>query len=214
MNFDDLCDRLTSLYDVGNVRAAAVANERLQRMCAAAKSIRALRTNLGPTVAEQATYALAVDIVQVYKVRIAYASGNVAYTGTESLDAIWELQDGNASGCGNWYAVQPDADASQATGNLLLYPAPSEAGAAITGLVAIIPAAITYGDTTGLPIPLDCHEHLLAGCKAELSDEESTDSAKFEAVFEAGVKRLSARESSRGKGSDGHRLRVANYDFG
>lgn len=214
MTFEGLVDRLVSLYDVAQTRAVDVANERLQRMASAAKSIRVLRTTLGPTVANQAAYALAVDTVQVFRVRVAYASGTVDFTGTETLEAIWDVLAGNASdGCGNYYVIEPDSDSSGATQNLRLYPTPTEAGAVITGLVAIIPAALTYASATALPIPLDVHEHLLAGCKAELADEESTESAKFEAVFEAGVKRLTAREASRGKGSDGHRLRMSGYDF-
>lgn len=214
MTFEGLVDRLVSLFDVSQARAVDVANERMQRMAAGAKSIRALRTNLGPTVANQATYALATDIVQVYKVRVAYASGTVTFEGTESLDAIWDLQDGNATGTGNWFVVQSDADASEATDNLLLYPTPTEA-AVMSGLVAVIPAAMTYVSASALPIPLDCHSHLLAGCKAELLDEDSRqdESAKLEVVFEAGIKRLSARVNSRAKGSGGHRLRVGGYDF-
>lgn len=216
MNFDDLCDRLTSLYDVGAVRAAAVANERLQRMCGAAKSIKT-QTTLGTTVADQAAYAIPVNVVQIDRVRVAYTSGTVDFEGTEDLLSIWDLEAGNASdGCGgNWYVIEADTDGTGATDSLRLHPIPTEAGRTITGLVAIIPAVLTYGATSALPIPLDCHEHLLAGCKAELSDEDSRqdESAKFEAVFEAGVKRLSARENSRGKGGDRHRLRVGGYDF-
>jgi hypothetical protein len=103
----------------------------------------------------------------------------------------------------------------QTTDNLRLYPAPGEAGKAITGLVALRSATITYGSSTALPIPVNTHEHLLAGCKAELSDEESRQdvSAKFEAVFQAGIARLRDDQTSRGKGSGRHRLRVAGYDL-
>lgn len=217
MNFDTLCDRLVSLYDVGTTRAAEVANERLARMCAQAENIKALRTNLGPTVANQASYALAVDIVQVYRVRVAYTSGTVTFSGTETLDDIWDLEDGNATvpDGTNFYVIEPDSDATGTTGNLRLYPTPTVAGAAISALVAVIPAVLTYGSETALPIPLDVHEHLLAGCKAELSDEDSRqdESGKWEIVFEAGIKRLSARENSRGKGTDRHRMGVVGYDL-
>lgn len=216
MDFDDLVDRVVSLYDVSTTRASAAANERLQRMVSAAKSIRTLRS-LGTTVADTATYALDTDIVQVYRVRIAFDAGDVIYHGTESVDTFWDLAVGDATApdCGNYFVVEPDTDSTQTTDNLRLFPVPSEAGATITGLVAIIPAVITYGSTTALPIPLDCHEHLLAGVKAELSDEESRqdEAQKFEVVFEAGVRRLEARQVARGSGSDRHRMRVAGYDI-
>ena len=50
MTFDSLVDRLVSLYDVTTTRAAEVANERLGRMVAEAKSLRKIVT-LGTTVA-------------------------------------------------------------------------------------------------------------------------------------------------------------------
>lgn len=217
MTFESLVDRLVSLFDVSQTRAVDVANERLQRMCAAAENIKALRTNLGPTVANQASYALAVDIVQVYRVRVAYTSGTVTFAGSGSLDDIWDLEDGNArvEDGTNFYVIEPDADGTGTTGNLRLYPTPTVSGAAISAIVAVIPAALTYGSATALPIPLDVHEHLLAGCKAELSDEDERqdNSAKWESVFEAGVKRLEKRENSRGKGTDRHRMGVVGYDL-
>lgn len=215
MNFDQLVSRLISLYDVGTPRATDVANERLASMVGQAKSLRGL-VNLGTTVAGTATYALPATVVEVYRVEIAYASGAVTYMGTESLDALLDLQRGAAYGdCGNWYAVAPDADATMNTDNLFLSAAPTEAGAVITGRCAILPATITYGATSALPIPLDLHRHLLAGCKAELLDEDSRqdEAGKLELVYTAGIKALSAREAAKGKGSDGHRLRMAGYDF-
>ena len=39
----------------------------------------------------------------------------------------------------------------------------------MTGNCSLIPAAITHGSSTALPIPLDMHRRLLAGCKAVAS---------------------------------------------
>lgn len=214
MNFDALVDRLQSLFDVGQTRATDVANERLSSMLGSSKSLRGLVT-LGTTVSGTATYALPSTVVEVYRVSVAYTSGTVWFEGTESLDALLDLTAGNAYGCGNWYAVQPDTDSSMNTENLYLSPTPTASGATITGRCAVLPATITYGSSTALPIPIDTHRHLLAGCRAELLDEDSRqdESGKLETVFEAGVKRLAAREAAKGKGSGGHRMRMANYDF-
>jgi hypothetical protein len=203
---------LQSLYDVGQTRAVDVANERLQRMASAAESIRSIVT-VGTTTANTSSYALATNVVQVYRVRVAYTSGTVDFSGIARIEDLWDIDAGNATGCGNYYVTEPDTDSSGATTNLRLYPTPTVSGATITALASVIPTALTYTSATALPIPLDCHEHLLAGCKAELTDEENSDSSKFEAVFEAGVKRLQKREQGRGKGSDGHRLRMSGYDF-
>jgi hypothetical protein len=218
MNFDELVTRLTGLYDVTTTRAAEVANERLQRMVAEAKSLRAIKS-LGSTVAAQTSYTLDPTVVHVYKVKVAYTAGQINYEGTESIDALWDIDAGVAEASdpdsAYWFAIEADSDSLQTTDNLRLFPAPGEAGKAITGLVALRPATITYGGSTALPIPVNTHEHLLAGCKAELSDEEERQdvSAKFEAVFQAGIARLRDDQTSRGKGSGRHRLRVAGYDL-
>jgi hypothetical protein len=217
VDFDALCDRLISLYDVGQTRAVDVANERLALMLGQAKSLRKLVT-IGTTVADQHTYALDASIVEVRRVTVAFTAGTVTYTGTESIDALLDLASGDAvdpSGCGKWYAVQADTDGTMTTDNLYLYPAPDEAGASIVGVCAILPATITYGSSTALPIPVDVHKDLLAGCKAELSDEESRqdEAAKWEAVFASGIVKLAARQKSRGQGSDRHRMRLAGYDM-
>jgi hypothetical protein len=215
MTFEQLCDRLTSLFDVSQSRAVEVSNERLSRMVGEAKSLRSL-VNIGTTVASQATYALAATIVQVYRVSVPYSSGTVTYAGTETLDMLMDITSGTAESRYEqaFYAVQPDADALQTTNNLYLSPAPSEAGKTITGICAILPATLTYASATALPIPLDLHTRLLAGCKAELSDEESRqdEAAKHEAVFEFGVRKLEARANSLARGSDRHRMRLVGYD--
>jgi hypothetical protein len=218
MTFDDLVTRLVSLYDVTTTRAAEVANERLQRMLAEAKSLRAIKT-IGTTVANQSSYALDATVVQVYKVKIPYATGTINYEGTESLEDLWDVDSGISEptnpDTAYWFAIEADSDSSQTTDNIRIYPAPGTSGVTITGLVALRPATITYGSSTVLPIPLNAHEHLLAGCKAELSDEDARqdESAKFEAVYQAGIGRLRGDVQSRGVGSGRHRMRVAGYDL-
>lgn len=215
MNFDTLVDRAVSLYDVSSTRASDVANERLQRMLGASKSLMKVAT-IGTTVAGQAAYPLDATIVTVKRVFVTYTSGVVTFEGTETLDSLTDLANGLATvyGCSNFYTVAYDTDSSQVTNNLYLSPAPTEAGASITANCAVLPAAITYGSTTALPLPLDFHEHLLAGVKAELSDEdERQDSgAKFEGVYQAGITLLTKRQQGLGQGSDRHRMRMVGYD--
>lgn len=217
MTADDLVDRLVALYDVGTTRATDVLNERLSAMLGQARSLRKLVT-IGTTVADQHTYALSADIVEVRRVTVEFTAGTATYKGTESIDALTDLVNGDAvdpTGCGKYYAVQADTDGTMTTANLYLYPAPDEAGVNIVGVCAILPASITYGSSTALPIPVDVHKHLLAGCKAELLDEDSRqdESLKLEAEFNAGIQILALRQQARGTGSDRHRLRVSGYDL-
>lgn len=218
MTFEQLVDRLMSLHDCGQQRAVDVANERIARMAEESRAVRAT-VNLGSTVAGQTGYAVTDEIVQVFRVKAAYTAGTTLYQGTESRDALEDLQLGLAtvSGCGqgHWYVFDPDSDDSAATSDLFLWPAPEESGVAITGRCAVIPDALSYTSGTALPFPRSLHDDLLAGCRATLLSEESRqdEAVGYESQFAAGVRKLEARERARGKGSDRHRLRMARYDF-
>jgi hypothetical protein len=216
MLFEALVDRLVSLFDCSQQRAVDVTNERLQRLVTESGSLRAIKAvSASTTVANQTSYAIDPTVIQIYKVRIDFTAGTMVYVGAETLEDFWDVDVGDAVTRGNWFAIEPDADSLGTTDNLRLYPAPTEAGKAINGLVALQPATLTYTSNTALPIPLDVHEHLLAGCKAELYDEDDRqdESQKDEAVFVAGIAKLKKRVESRGKGLEGHRMRVRGYDF-
>lgn len=218
MDFDGLVGRLTSLYDVTTTRAAEVANERLKRMVAESKALRTIMT-ITTTVADQAAYTLDPSVVQVYKVKVVYDDGQINYEGTESIEALWDIDADVAEpvdpDSAYWFAVEPDTDAVIGTDLLRLYPAPEVSGKDIKAIVAIRPGTITYGDGTALPISAATEEYLLAGCKAELSDEEGRqdESARFEVTYQAGIQRLRAEVEQRGKGSGRHRMRMVGYDL-
>lgn len=216
MNFDEIVDRLTSLYDVTQTRAVAVANEKLERMVSESKSLRAVKT-IATTVSGTASYALDPTIIQVYEAKATYSTGQVNYEGDVTLSELWSVDAGTGTldPCGHYYAIEADGDSSATTDNIRFWPAPGESSVAITGLVAIQPATLSYGSSSALPIPLDTHEHYLAGCKAALSDEEGRqdEAAKFEQVFVAGISKLAGRVTSRGKGSGRHRLAKVGYDL-
>lgn len=210
MTFEDLVTRIVGLYDVTQAHAVDVTNERLNRMVSEAESLQAVLT-LSTTVANQTSYSLAANIVNILRVKV----GTQTYDGSESLESFWDIDNGDAATCGFFYALEPDTDSDMNTSNLRLYPAPSASGTAITGLAALQATALAYASATALPIPLDCHEHLLAGVKAEILDEKSRqdESAKFEAVYQAGVQRLQKRATARAKGSGRRRLRMVGYDM-
>lgn len=210
MTFEALVDRLTSLFDCSQQRGVDVANERLNRLVSESESLQAI-VSLGTTVAGTASYTLPSNVVNVLKVLI----GTQPYEGAATIEEFFEIDAGNADTSGYFYAILPDADSDENTASLRFYPAPSVTGTAISALVAIQPTTLTYTSNTALPIPLDTHEHLLAGAKAELMDEEERqdESAKFEAVFQTGVDKLKRRVKDRAKGSGHHRMRMSGYDY-
>lgn len=219
MNFDSLVTRLTSLYDVTTQHAADVANERLQRLVAEAKSLRAIKT-IGTTVDGTASYTLDPTVVKIIEAKVTYTDGQVNYKGEVNISTLWDLDSGeavvnNPDGYQYWVAIEPDADSSQTTDGFRLYPTPGETGKTITGLVALRPAVITYGSSTSLPIPTDVEENLQAGCEAQLAAEEGRQDlvAGYEAAFTQGIRVLEGEQESRGVGAGGHRMGVSGYDF-
>lgn len=209
MNFDDLVARLTSNYDVSQAQAVAFGNERLARMVAESEFLMVTKS-LGTTVAGQANYALATDLVDLSAVKIAHSDGTVSlYYGT-SLDLLWRQDAGD--GCTTGFALDFQADADV---DLRLEPAPETAGETITGLYAQQPTVLAYGSTSVLPVPVDVHTHLLAGCQADCLDLEGRQdlSAKYEQRFLEGVGKLIRRKNSRGDSDAPHRIAVSGWDF-
>jgi hypothetical protein len=214
VTFEGLVDRLQALFDVGQQRCVDVANERLGRLVADSTGVRAI-VSLGTTSANVASYTLAANVVKVLKVQIVFSAGTAIYEGTATLEEFWELTAGNAYSDGYFYAVEPDADTDATTDNLRLYPAPTEAGKTISGLVALRPAVLTYTSNTALPIAVNFHPALLAGCEAELYDEDDRqdEAAKKEQEFLAGVQGLKGAVNARAKGTGRHRMRISGYDL-
>jgi hypothetical protein len=208
VNFDEATVRLTSLYDVTQAQAVAFLNERLARMVAESEWLMVTKS-LGTTVADQANYALAADLVDLAAVKIVNGDDTWLYYGT-SLDDLWreDAGDGDTSG----FAIDYQADGDP---EIRLEPAPDTAGLTITGLYAQMPTVLTYGSSSALPIPVDVHTHLLAGAQADCLDQEGRMdlSAKYEARFEEGIIKLRRRKNSRGDSAAPQRMLVGGYDF-
>lgn len=217
MNFDSIVDRLATLYDIDTTAGAAVVNERLGRMMVEAEAIRKLVT-LATTAAATSTYTLDPAVARVLKAKAVYSTGQVNYEGASTVDELWDADQANvtADACGSaYFVVIPDADDSETTATIRFWPTPAETGVTVTGIAVVRPATFTYGSSSALPLDVNFHEYLLAGAKAELSDEaeRQDESAKFEGVFQAGIQKLAAAVTGRGKGTAPHRMRVANYDY-
>lgn len=215
--FESLADDLVALFDVSQAKAVAVLNDRLQDFVTRSTALRAI-VSLGTTTSGTATYALAANVVKVFKVKITYAAGQRNYEGSETVEALWDLDAGAAevtdTDSAYWFVVEPDTDALATTDSLRLYPTPGESGKAITGLVALRPAALTYATATALPIPTDVHDALKEGSKAVLyRDEGREDLATVpDLKYEQGIRDVFSGVQKRGKGMGGHRIRVAGYD--
>lgn len=214
--FESLVDELRTQFDASQARAVEVVNHRLDELLIRAEALDYVKS-LGTTTSGTDTYTLTASVSKLKQIRADYTAGTVLYEGT-SLRTLWDLDVENlvAATDDYYFAVVPDTDDDATTASLRLYPTPSESGIALTGRYVGLPADLAYASATALPIPLDIHEALLAGCRAEFfrRDEDRPDlAAAEEGVFAAGVEALRKFSNARAEGDAPMRLGLWGFDF-
>ena len=164
----------------------------------------------GNTVANQQTYAIPDEVVDIRDVTV----GGVPYEATDTR-SIYRLNQGtmnNNAEHGGYFAQ----DWSSAGALLLvLYPTPDTSGAAISGLVATQPAALDGTSGTSPILPIDTHEELV-DLAALLGQARQDNDAAAAQAYQAGVDALAATLSTRknsraGSGSVQIRVRGVHY---
>lgn len=208
----DLVARITGEFDIDVSQALAWLNERYGRMVAESL-YRAAKKSLGNTVAGQSNYALPVDVVDIARIRIDESDGTVGLYEPTSLEQLWNIDASRSVlvGTGGLFAEDHQADG---TVEVRIYPAPEQAGLAITGLQALQPVALTNTGGSTPIIPAHLHTYLLDGARSDGYDDEGRQdlAAKFEGRFEQGVEKLRRFKNTR-TGPGASRVRVAGYDF-
>lgn len=199
-------------FDVDDATIGALIQEVHKEVVAAAKWLEAIEP-LGTTAAGVPSYALAANIVDVASVNVDPGDG----TGPGDwkrvgVREIWDLQGGRAflRGSGGVFAPYFGSDGAK---QITLYPAPTVASLAITGLVALIPPDLTAGASP--VIPEDMHGRLKDGVISLglMRFENRNDlAATFEQRKDAMTQELMRRRNSR-IGSEPTRMLVENYDF-
>lgn len=190
--------------DATQTQALAWANDRYRRLVAGAKW-RKLFRNIGPTVAAQARYAVADDVVDVLSVRVATSASYKLI----SIEELWELQSSESVRITSRGLFAPSFDDDTNAESVELYPTPDTAGLSITALVAVLPPTLGLTDTP--QIPEDYH---LTGIKAgviadglKLIDEQHAEGSVWEGEFQESIERLRRRRNSRiGRGPTPIRL--------
>lgn len=172
-------------FDVTETQALRWLNARHRKMIARSRCLRAT-LSVGTTVADTGSYPLNTDVVAVYQVQV----GGTAYSriGRDDAAASGRLLISNS-----FYA---NADGS-GTIELTLYPAPTEAGAAITAFAAILPPDL---DADDYPlVPIDFQDALVEGAIATgmARDIEQVGIAdRFEDRFDRACEELRRRTNS------------------
>jgi len=189
-------------------------NARYRELCAESGFLRGQR-ELGPTVADQAEYALPDSVVRVVRLRV----GSLRPFAPMQVDDLWLLQGGNASlesGVDGAFAPSWGSDGVE---KVMIYPTPSSdpdeslgVGESIDAVCVVLPDALAAGDS-GPQVPEDFHEAIVDGAIALglFRDDGAAGLAQpFEEKFQAAIVRLKRRATARvGKGPV--QARVAGY---
>jgi hypothetical protein len=216
--FESLVDELRTQFDCSQARAVEVANHRLDELLTRSEALDYVKS-LGNTTSGTDTYTLTASISKLKQIRADYTAGTVLYEAAPGgIRMLWDLDVGNLYANSNeaYFAVLPNTDDDATTASVRLYPVPAQSAIALTGRYVGLPADLTYVSATALPIPLDTHEALLAGCRAEFyrRDEDNPGlAATEEQAFAAGVTALRKFVNSRGEGDAPIRAQVWMYDF-
>lgn len=215
MTFDELVDAVGSEggFDVSPAMQGGWVNEVHQKAVGAAQWMMST-LELGPTVADTATYELpddVVDLAGLYLQDPAAGSTPLPYE-RASTEMLWSLKSGVSWTTGPGGVFVPSFDAA-AMALIELWPVPTTSGATINALAAMIPPLMISGSSP--VIPADMHGDLKDGAIALglLRIEERPDSAAlFDARFAAMVGNLRKRRKSR-VGSGTARMRVRGHDW-
>lgn len=214
--FETMVDELRTQFDVTQARAVEVVNHRLDEMLSRSEAMEYYKT-LGNTTSGTSTYTLTASVQKLHQIVAAYTAGTVLYEGAP-YRLLLDIDVGNVfvTGSDSFFAIVHNTDDDATTASFRLYPTPAQSGVALMGRYVGLPADLTYTSGTALPIPLDTHEALLAGCRAEFyrRDEDRADLAGGEEVtFTGGITALREFVNARAEGDAPIRAQIWGYDF-
>lgn len=201
--------------DVSRTQALQWLNDRYREMVARSKW-RMAELQLFTTVAGQAGYNLADDVIDVDSLLVADPADSTGYAPYSRVSArdIFALRNGQSRmrGRGGVFAPQFSATGTQ---QLQLYPVPTVGGLVVTALVALQPGALA--DTTAsVPIvPEDYHPSLRDAAVAvglRLFEERLDLAVAHEQAFENKIEELRRRKNSR-IGSGPSQMAVAGFHY-
>jgi hypothetical protein len=209
MLFEEAKSQLTGAesagFDLSDAQAGKLVNRGLRRLASLSKWVRELR-QIALTVANQAEYAVADDILEI---RALTVGGSAEYV-SASLSEIWALQQGSkwlsgdaVGAFSDYYGTDPAT-----SHKLALYPAPTAANLAIVGYCAVIPA--DYANGAQLPFPSDMDETIIDAARAmayEDVDENPEMAGYYHSKVNDEAERLRRRANDR-VGSNVTRIKV------
>ena len=174
---------------------------RYQEMCAESGYTQAMR-DLGPTVVDQAEYALEDSITRVIGLQV----GTSRPWTPVKLEDLWALGAGTArlegGMIGAFAQTWSEASTSEGEGieKVRLYPVPTEAGLDVSVLCIVAPPALSLSTNEAPRVPGDFHEFIVDGAIAmglRRDDSREDEAAPYEARFKDAIGRLGMRRRKR-----------------
>ena len=199
-------------FDATEAQALQWLSRKHELMVVRAKCFRQ-KIQIGPTVSEQAQYAVPARVVEIRELKVAnvpYGTGKHRDIAENELGYIW--LDGIYVAAGGGLEVR-DYDES---GNSLvtLVPTPTEAGLEVTLSAVCRPEPLVIGQA-GVRIPPEFYDALVAGAVATGLQrlESRPDLAQSnEAIFTAGCLELLRQTNQRYRGSGPAQIRVVGLN--
>jgi hypothetical protein len=191
--FRDLTARLRSLSAMSQTEAEARINQAHRRWVADCEALK-VNLEIGATVVGQDSYLLEQRVVSLRSLRIAGRRYD-----RKSVDELEDVaaSDGYVVGAGNGFFAQNFTEGGLY--ELLLWPAPTQAGLAITGRASVLPQDLT-ADLDFPDLPADFHEDLIDDALATTlrrDDERLQDAQALDAQTAARKRELTGRLTHR-----------------
>jgi hypothetical protein len=201
---DEIVDevRAGAGIDIDNAatRVSRWLNHLIREMAAESEWIKGT-PDLGPTVASQAAYTLPANVVRVYELRV---NGGKPYV-RHGTRAEWELASDMRYSTGERGFFSESFDDSGSTKQVVLNPAPTEAGQPIEALAALYPNEISGTDEP--PFPREFDFALVHGATAiglRMGDEDHQSAAEHQAIYVDGKLKLKALALKRTSSDDAY----------
>lgn len=197
--------RVEGNFDIDEPRALRWLSDAHRRMCTRATCIRR-RVQLGPSVKEQAAYAVPAQVVQILEVLVGGQKYDMGRHSDISVGQyLW------IDGPGVTAEDATEAGASQ----LSLVPVPSEDGLSIEVFAVCRASALLVADDTTLGVPAEFDQDVVAGAIAIGLAREAMrpDLAQsFQAQFDSACTELLKSTRRRFRGSGPTQIRVQGYN--
>lgn len=200
-------------FDATEAQALQWLSRRQEQMCARTRCYRK-EIAIGPTVAEQNSYAMPAEVVEVRELQVngyPYGEGRHSDLAQGKLGYLWLSGLYYPGGMGGIYVRGYSSTGERVVS---LYPTPTEASLPIAVFAVCYPPDLVAGQDGTLVIPSAYADGLVAGAIGtgmSRVERRADLAANFEAIYSAACSELEQQVDKELRGSGAAQIRVAGY---